>query len=267
MGQRYTDFSGDAVAIGSDEVFSLEIGINPFFYGHGVKAKCIFSYAGCFGPTTLEETKILHLDQLVASGLSQLNAVSTRDQNSANIVKALTGRDATLVCDPVILYGYKKEMQEFVPPEKDYIILYSYENNLNDAETVKAIQAYARKNNLKVYATAYYHGWCDKNIQSTPNELLGWIRNAKMVVTDTFHGSVISLVCGTPMVVKLRGNQNKLGFLMEEYGLSDRIIDGFDQFETVADTAVDFDAVNQKIEARREAALQFLKDALSMAQI
>lgn len=265
MGERYTDFSGDAVAIGSDEVFSLEIGINPFFYGHGLKAKCVFSYAGCFGPTTLEDTKRLHVEQLVSSGLLQMNAISTRDQNSANIVKSLTGRDATVVCDPVILYGYKQEMQEFVPKEKDYIILYSYENNLNSPEEVNAIRDYAKKHNLKVYATAYYHGWCDKNIQSTPNELLGWIKNAKMVVTDTFHGSVISLVCGTPMVVKLRGNQNKLGFLMEEYGLSNRIIEGFDQFAAVADASVDFDAVNQKIEERRGASMEFLKHALSLA--
>lgn len=267
LGQRYTDFSGDAVVIGSDEVFSLQIGINPFFYGHGVKAKCVFSYAGCFGPTTLEDTKKLRLDGLVSSGLAQLDAVSTRDQNSADIVKALTGRDATLVCDPVILYGYKKEIQEFVPAERNYIILYSYENNLNDAETVAAVRDYAQKHNLKVYATAYYHGWCDKNIQSTPNELLGWIKNAKMVVTDTFHGSVISLVCGTPMVVKLRGNQNKLGFLMQEYGLSNRVIDGFDQFAAVADAPVDFDAVNQKIDERREASMKFLVDSLSMAEI
>ena len=262
LGQRYTDFTGDAVVIGSDEVFSVEIGINPFFYGHGVRADRVLSYAGCFGPTTLEDTKRLHLDRLIASGFEGFDAISTRDRNSANIVKELTGRDATLVCDPVILYGYKEEMQEFVPEDKDYIILYSYENNLNKPEEVEAIRSYAKKHGLKVYATAYYHGWCDKNIQSTPNELLGWIKNAKMVVTDTFHGSVISIICDTPMVVKLRGNQNKLGFLMNEYGLSDRVIESFDQFEETAERPVDFEAVNRKVDERRAASMAFLTSAL-----
>ncbi len=262
MGQRYTDFDGDAVVIGSDEVFSLEIGVNPFFYGHGLKAEKVLSYAGCFGPTTLEDTRRLHQDQMIASGLKQLCTVSTRDQNSADIVKNLTGRDATIVCDPVILYGYEKEQQEFVPKEKDYIIVYSYEKNLNQLEEIEAIRAYAKKHNLKVYATAYYHGWCDRNIQSTPNELLGWIHNASLVVTDTFHGSVISLICGTPMVVKMRENQNKLGFLMNEYGLNNRIIDSFEDLMTVAEQPVDFNAVNEKIQERRSASMKFLEDAL-----
>ena len=49
---KYEDFTGDLAVIGSDEVFSLEIGVNPFLYGNGLKAKHVISYAGCFGPTT-----------------------------------------------------------------------------------------------------------------------------------------------------------------------------------------------------------------------
>ena len=56
-------------------------------------------------------------------------------------------------------------------------------------------------------------------------ELLGWIKHASMVVTDTFHGTVMSIICNTPVVVKLRGNQNKLEFLLSEYGLLNRAIE------------------------------------------
>lgn len=263
LGKRYTDYSGDAVAIGSDEVFSLEIGVNPFFYGHGLRGKKVFSYAGSFGPTTLERTRELGLDALVASGLNRMDAISTRDLNSAQIVQELTGRIPEIVCDPVILYGYEKEQQEYKPENSDYIIVYSYENNLNQPDEVASIRDYARKHGLKVYSAAYYHGWCDKNIQATPNELLGWIRNAKMVVTDTFHGAVISIVCNTPMIVKLRGNQNKLGFLMSEYELSGRIISDFTQLEAVADTMVDFDRVNGIMKERREKSMMYLRNALT----
>ena len=265
LGQRYTDFDGDLMLIGSDEVFSLEVGINPFFYGHGLKTPSAVSYAGCFGPTTLDHIKSLHMDRLIGSGLMQMKAISVRDRNSAEIAEKLTGgRNVSLVCDPVILYGYRQEQMEFVPEEKRYIILYSYENNFNSPEEIAAVRSYAEKHHLKIYAAAYYHGWCDRNIQATPNELLGWIRNADMVVTDTFHGSVLSIICGTPMVVKIRGNSNKLGFLMEEYGLSDRIIEKAVDFESVAGRCVDFDAVNQKITERRNVSMKFLEEVLEM---
>lgn len=263
LGKRYTDFDGDIAIIGSDEVFSLEIGVNPWLYGHGIRAKRVISYGASFGPTTLEQIKELRLDKLVGSGIAVFDAVSVRDKNSAQIVKSLTGRDAEIVCDPVILYGYQKEMLEYTPTEKKYIIIYSYENNLNQTSEIKAIRTYAQKYGYKVYAVAYYHGWCDKNIQVTPNELLGWIKNAALVVTDTFHGAVLSLVCNTPMVVKLRGNQNKLGFLMNEYNLGSRIISDFSEFESIAKEPIDFDAVNTVIAEKRVASMQYLRKAFT----
>lgn len=266
LGKRYTDFDGDTVVIGSDEVFSTEIGINPFFYGHGLKADRVFSYGGSFGPTTLEKLRECHLEELVGSGIQKMCAVSTRDQNSADIIKALCNRDATIVCDPVILYGYEQEQCSFVPPERDYILVYSYENNLNEPHEQAAVREYARKHGLRVFSAAYYHGWCDKNIQATPNELLGWIRNAALVVTDTFHGAVLSLVCSTPMVVKLRGNRNKLEFLMQEYGLESRIIDSFADFIPAAEQPLDFAPVNEQILRRRQASVDFLQTALEQGK-
>lgn len=263
LGSRYTDFTGDAVVIGSDEVFSLEIGINPFFYGHGLTAKRVISYAGCFGPTTLEDVRKLGWDAMIASGLKRMNAISTRDLNSAKIVEELTGKKPEIVCDPVILYGYKKEMLEYIPADSSYVVIYSYENNMNNPDEIQYIQDYAKKNGLKVYAVAYYHDWCEKNIQATPYELLGWIKNAALVVTDTFHGAVLSLVCNTPMVVKLRGNQNKLAYLMGEYNLDNRILDDISQLESVAGQQIDFCAVNAIIDARRSAAMDYLEKALS----
>lgn len=263
MGDRYSDYNGDIVVIGSDEVFSLEIGINPFFYGHGLKSGKILSYAGCFGPTNIEYIEKNNLFNLLRSGFEGMSAISVRDINSQNIVAKVVNKKATLVCDPVILYGYKQEMHEFVPKIKDYILVYAYDKNMNDKGEVTAIKKYAKAKNLKVISVGYHHKWCDKNINVSPNELLGYIKNASLVVTDTFHGSVMSIICNTPMVVKLRGNSNKLKNLMEEYDLLDRIAENLTEVGTVADSNVDFDKVNAIIEQRRKASLEFLADAIN----
>ena len=262
---KYEDFSGDLAVIGSDEVFSLEIGVNPFLYGNGLKAKHIISYAGCFGPTTYEDVVKQGQQKMISDGLHHMDAVSVRDQNSLETVKKTAGIDATLVCDPVILYGYEKEMQSFTPPMKDYILIYSYDKNLNDAAEYNHIKDYAEKHNLKIVSVGYYHCWC-RCIDASPFELLGWIKNAALVVTDTFHGSVMSIICNTPAVVKLRGNQNKLQFLLSEYGLLDRTISDFVEMESVADKSVDFDKVNAAIQERRAASMKFLDAALAGCQ-
>lgn len=258
---KYQDFTGDLVVIGSDEVFSLEIGVNPFFYGNGLSAKHVISYAGCFGPSTYEDVIRQGQQEMISQGLRHMEAVSVRDQNSLKTVKKTAGIDATLVCDPVILYGYEKEMQSFVPPLKDYILIYSYDKNLNDESEYSYIKAYAHTHNLKIVSVGYYHRWCN-SIDASPIELLGWIKNARLVVTDTFHGSVISIICNTSVVVKLRGNQNKLKFLLTEYGLLNRTISDFSQMERVSNQSIDMKVVNAKIQERRTASMKFLDNAL-----
>lgn len=261
VGKRYSDFKSDAIVIGSDEVFSLEIGINPFMYGHGLQATKVISYAGCFGPTTIDEIESKNLKGLVKSGLDGLSAIGVRDQNSKDISDELLGENkSVLVCDPVILYGYPTEINNYKPKEEKYMLVYSYDRNMNDAMEVAQIKAYAKKRGCKIYSIAYHHKWCDKNINADPIELLGWIKNAEMVITDTFHGSVISMITGAQFCAKLRGNQNKLRFLLEQYGLSDRIINSFDEMESIE--KIDYTIVNQVISEQRNHSIDYLKKAL-----
>ena len=64
------------------------------------------------------------------------------------------------------------------------------------------------------------------------------------------------------MAVKLRGNANKLAYLLSEYGLSDRIMDSFDSLEKVAGNTVNFENVNNLLIEKRAESLSFLKTAI-----
>lgn len=265
LDMRYSDYTGDAAVIGSDEVFSLEIGINPFFYGHGVRCPKVITYAGCFGPTTVEDIDRLKLRALVASGFQSIDSVSVRDKNSKDIVEALSGKAATLVCDPVILYGYKEEMLSSRPKMGDYVVVYAYDRNMNAPEEISAVRAFAKAHNCKIVSVGNYHKWCDRNEAADPIGMITWIKNAKYVITDTFHGSVVSIICNTPMIVKLRGNSNKLQFLLSEYGLTDRIVSNICDIDKVAENEIDFSAINEIISEKRELSLQYLKNVLGSA--
>ena len=259
----YDQFDGDVAVIGSDEVFSLEIGYNSFMYGYGLKSRNAISYSGSFGPSTIDEISKKRKTEQIRDGLNKFKAISVRDQNSQGIVKTLCGKEAFLTCDPVLLYGYKKEQRRYVPKAPKYIAIYAYDHRMNDPEEVDAIKKYAQKYNLKVYSIAYYHKWCDKNINVDPIQLLGWMKNAELVITDTFHGSVISIICNSPLVVKTReSNENKLSYLLEEYGLSDRKLKNVSELESIAEKQIDFDEVNQKASGKRKESLLYLKNAL-----
>ena len=265
IGGFYADRGGqiEAAVIGSDEVFALHTGPTPVFFGHCLPTDHVISYAASFGPTTMEDIERRHCVALVKSGLAGMDAISVRDRNSARVVERLTGRMPQTVCDPVILYGYKDEIARFEPLDMDrYLLVYAYDNRMNGAEEVRAVREYARRKGLKTVSPGFYHSWCDRNVNVDPVELLRYFAQAECVVTDTFHGTVMSLVTGRDMAVMLRDNGNKLVNLLEEYGLADRIVGDFSELDTVFSRKIDYGRVNAELERRRAEGMAFLTENL-----
>jgi hypothetical protein len=266
IGNYYSETDDlDGVIVGSDEVFALHTGPTPVFFGHACPTDRIFSYAGSFGPTKYEDIEQRRCLPFVRSGLDAMCGIGIRDKNSQDIVKRLTGKESVLVCDPVILYGYIKEIKNFpkldLPP---YLLLYAYDYNMNEPEEIAAIQTYAKKNDLLVVSPGFYHKWCDKNINVNPLQLLRYFSNAACVVTDTFHGSVMSIITGRNLAVKIRGNGNKLHNLLEEYNLIDRIIDNKFNLGAVFARNIDFDKLKNEVENRRKSSMKFLERMIEL---
>ncbi|MBP3197363.1 MAG: polysaccharide pyruvyl transferase family protein [Butyrivibrio sp.] len=253
----------DAVIIGSDEVFSLFAGPTPEFFGYNLPSKKVFSYAGCFGPTTIDDVKRVHCEDFVRNGLNSMVGLSMRDQNSIEVAKEFTGRDAELVVDPVILYGYQEELEKLTDPGlPKYLLVYAYESRLNDPKEYQAILDYAHKEGMIVVCPGFYHKWADKNTNTDPVELLRYFKYAECVVTDTFHGCVMSLIAGADMAVAIRDNGNKLLNLLKEYHIEDRRIDKEWNIEKIFSKKVDWSVTNAEIERRREQSMRYLTKML-----
>lgn len=260
---RYSDAQVDVICVGSDEVFGLDVGINPFMYGHALCVKRIFSYAGSFGKTTLQDVRTSGCMELIRSGFQRMHAIGVRDQNSFEIVEKASNIIPIMVCDPVILYGYQQELSIAQRPVREkYILLYSYDKNSNKSEEIKAIRDFASRLDCKVYSIGYYHKWCNRNISVDPIELLAYVKFADYIVTDTFHGSVLSIITNKPFAAMLRDNGNKLKFLLSEYGLEDYIIQNYTELETVSKNKINFELVNSIIQERRKISNEFLNHCL-----
>lgn len=265
IGGYYTDEKDlNAVIIGSDEVFALHTGPTPVFWGYALPSDNVFVYAGCFGPTTIKDITKKHCLSFVKGGLENMKALSVRDKNSYDIIKALTGKNAEMVCDPVLLYGYKKELkQQSKINLKPYLLIYAYDSNMNDATEIQAIRKYAKAHNLQIISAGFYHQWCDKNINVDPIRLLSYFRDAHSVITDTFHGSVMSILTNAEFAVKLRGNGNKLGNLLEEYGLTERIITPDKGLNQLFSAKINWNNVNAELSKRRKDSMDYLTKNIS----
>lgn len=256
----------DGVIVGSDEVFALHTGPTPVFFGHCLPTENIFSYAGCFGPTDYAEIVRRHALPLIKSGLEAMKYITVRDENSAEVVETLTGHRPAKVVDPVLLYGYEKEILEMErPKETHYLLVYSYDNRMNSPEETEAIKKYAKSRGLKTLSPGFYHDWCDYNINVDPIRLLAYFKHADMVLTDTFHGSVMSLITGAKFAVITRDNNHfKLENLLKEYGLEGRIFQKWENLPETIESDMDYAEVEKEIIRRRTESFCHLENMLTL---
>lgn len=256
----------DYAVVGSDEVFSLETGINKMMYGHQVPAKTVFSYAASFGQTDVKRIAQKHCMDIISNGLKTFKAVCVRDRASADTVTALTGITPQICFDPVLLYGFEKELKNtsYNVPKQPYLVVYAYDNRLNDVEEITPIQTFARKHGLQIVSPGFYHKWADKNLNVTPLELLQVIKQAKYVITDTFHGSVMSILLNTPFATKVRdSNVNKMEYLLGSLGTDKRKLTGWDMLESVITSPVNWEVINANIRRLRQEGLAYLQGVLN----
>lgn len=255
----------DAVVVGSDEVWSLQLGANMMMYGHGVDTKQMIAYAPSFGQTDVKQIEKHRCRELIASGLAAFSALSARDLRSQAIAKELSGKDVQLVCDPVLLYGFEKELEQYHPMTKEkYVVVYGYNSNMNEPDRIAAIRSYAKKKGAKVYSVGAYHKWCDKQVACDPIEMLYWFKGAEAVFTDTFHGTITAYLGKTPIAVYVRSTNNvKLDHLLSLLGLENRKVTADRDIETIMSEPVDYDMLHKNFEPIREQSAQYLCNALS----
>lgn len=261
------DKSGcDVVVIGSDEVFSIDVGCNPMMYGHGLGGVPAVAYAPAFGRTTEKELKEHNCFELVRDGLKEMFELSARDAHTQEMIGKLTGRDAPLVCDPVLLYDCSAFDGPAKPIKKPYLLVYAYDSNMTDKDEISAIRAYAKKHGLITVSAGTYHAWCDRNISCGPVEWFRYFKEAACVVTDTFHGSVVSMKnhCNTAIFIRRSINAFKLESLLNVTGMDARRLNAIteDELERVLSTPIDYAETDRRIGMLAENSGAYLKNAL-----
>lgn len=259
----------DVLVIGSDEVFNCvqsnsNVGFSPELFGQGQHAKKVISYAASFGNTTLKKIEKCQVKEKVGGWLKKFDALSVRDANSGSIVKNLTGIEPEYHLDPVLMYDFVGKCRQIPTsiPEKDYIIVYGYSGRLTDLEC-KRIRLYADSKELKVLCIGGVQNCCDKFVDCNPFEVIAYFQNAQAVVTDTFHGTILSVITHRTFASIVRssgyGNAEKLTDLLQRLMLTDRILPKLSQLEELLSTPIDYTETDVVIKAERQRTYQYLQ--------
>lgn len=266
----------DALVIGSDEVFNCiqsneNVGYSLELFGKDNNAKKLISYAASFGNTTLEKLKNYGKDKEIADLLSKFDAISVRDNNSGSIVENLTDKKVNYNLDPVLAYDYmnKCKLIPEIKVNEKYIIVYAYSGRISKEES-KYIKEFAKKKKMKIYAIGGAQSCADKFIDCSPFEVLSYFKNAEMVITDTFHGSIFSIITKRNFVTLVRksvgtayGNEEKLTDLLKRLNLQDKIVyDLSNNMEKILKINIDYKITEEIIAKSRKETECYLKEKI-----
>ena len=203
--------------------------------------------------------------------LNRIQFISCREESGSQIVKELTNKDVPVVADPTILFN-GDEWKQLLPRERvqegKYIFSYILGTDRKYRDEVLKL---SKETGLPIVSV---HQYVDADLDfgdvsitnAGPAEFVDLIRNAEYVCTDSFHGSVFSILCHRKLVIFNRYSDNsssskntRIDNLCNKLGISDRRFSG----DIVKDAKgeIDFASIDTKLDSLRQESRDYLEKA------
>lgn len=267
-------FDYSHVMAGSDQLW-LPINVAGDYYTLNFVPDSItkVSYATSFGVSDIPKRDRETYKQFIG----RIHHLSVRENSGQKLIQSLTGQEAEVVCDPTLLFD-KEGWETLIPLQEkiceQYIFCYFLGGNKLHREFVNNLKKFT---NLPIVAMVHmeeYHpvdnSFADYPVTDAgPCEFVNLIRNADYVCTDSYHGSIFSIIHQKCFWVFKRHNDNSLmstntriNSLLEVLGLTNRYLTGSENVEDSIE--IDYDAVSNSLQTQREKAMQFLKNSLGL---
>lgn len=261
----------DVYIAGSDQCWRAKFAydyIDDYFFRFlkGTKKKRI-AYAASFGTEEFEYS--LEMQKSVTELLKEFSAISVRESSGISLLENyfdVPKGMAVQVLDPTFLPPvevYKDMIKDFPVNESEYLFTYILDESEDKQELINTI---SDKYGLKVINQEAQTKDVSVMKPIEPVELwLSRIAHASFVVTDSFHGTVFSILFNKPFIVYGNVNRGVTRFkaLLGKFGLEDRYIDCKEHLDKIAeDSSIDWNSVNAKLKERRDKSIFFLKQSL-----
>lgn len=253
----------DAFIVGSDQVWRPKYNSGEQldymflnFLKDNSKVKKI-AYAASFGVDEWEysERQTAKYKELI----NQFNAISVRESSGVDLCAKQLQTEAIQVLDPTLMLC-AEDYRSLIPEEENVcrgdVCTYILDMT---AEKQALIESFCSKNGLTWYAVGTPA--CNGDYPSIESWLVGFA-NAKYVITDSFHGSVFSVIFKKPFISignDARG-MSRFNSLLKMFELEDRLIKMTDSLDKIS--TPDWSVVNEKFKYWQDKSFAFLRDNL-----
>ena len=213
----------DYFVTGSDQVW------NPYFadleklfikFAPGEKR---IAYAASISCPEIPQDKL----QAFIDGVNGMKEISVREQAGADLIQQLTGRRVQVVADPTMLVTAEDwrsiaRKPSWLKGGEQLLVTYFLGKRPDSV-----IESIARENGLQIVNMLDERVF--EHYAIAPEEWLWLIDHARFMYTDSFHGTVFSILFRTPFVVTERVDAgcaskmtSRIDTLLAKFGLSDR---------------------------------------------
>lgn len=261
----------DAFLCGSDQLW-LPSNLGSHFYTleFAPDDKAKIAYATSFGVSRIPWFQ----KRRTAKYLNRFAALSTRELAGGRIIEDLTGKKPEVVCDPTLLLT-REEWADVIPENRKvkepYVFCYFLGTNIEHREAAKT---FAEKTGLKIVTCPFLDHFVEADMSFGDERLyevdaadfVNLIRNAEYILTDSFHGSVFSILHHKKFVTFNRfGNgansrNSRIDSLCKLLGLESRRFAG--DIYANAVNEIDYSQVDVKLTKLRTKSENYLRDAL-----
>lgn len=216
----------DCIYLGSDQIWNTDlVGTDISFYLGDLGLDVpVFSYGA-----SLESNISIKYKDIFTKSLKRMVAVSVREIESQRLLKEDVDIDSEFVVDPTLLLT-NEQWSNIIEPmdvDKPYVLFYYFGHDMN---TINSAEIFAKKNGCELFIVSvgvYKDKRYINNI--SPENFLWLIKNASYVLTNSYHGTVFSIIFDKPFyTLKKKGSNIRIYNLCDLSGYKDRIIDSID---------------------------------------
>ena len=262
----------DVYITGSDQVWNPDFLWNekidkPYYLAFLSDNEKKISYAASFGKNELDTVEL----NAAKEYLLEYEHISVREKAGVNIISKM-GLKAVEVADPTILAGKEIfseiEKDNFVNKKAQYMLLFQITFN---KELYKICSYIAKKNRLRLIVlipdiAQKYRVLCkNKIILPSVEEWIGYFKNATYIVTDSFHGTVFSIMFERQFSSYVKKEYNgRIYNILDKTNLKERVLSDVnkDKLEENFNSKIDYNFVNMKMKKFRDDSCNWLNKAL-----
>ena len=214
------------------------------------------------------------LEEKFTENLKRFDLISVREKNSVGLITQLADSNQKVehICDPTFLLQQSKYEPVVEAPDEpeDYIVSYVLPHYEMGQNLVEAYYFVAKELSLPLInirnPNTCYRFERTVNRVVTPQQWLGYIKNAHFTICCSFHAVVFSLIYHKEFIVISPYENNRILSLLEEVGLSDRCVYAYDQakIKTVLSAGIDWSRVDDYFAVERERIVNFLAVATTL---